>query len=597
MTSIEKLSLDLALIRSVYRTGDFTPAEVIREVYRRIRTHDKDSDSIWVWLRDEEDSINRAREIAERLDLPLAGVPFALSDNIDAAGIPTTAGCPQFAYVPEESATVVRLLEAAGAILIGKTCLDQFGVGLSGLHGGIDTRHSAYSKDCIPGGPASGAALAVADGMVSFALGTDMSGAGQVSAAYNHLVAIKPTHGIVSTKGFVPGCRSLDCASVFASCVSDAASVLDVLVVEDPGDPWSRVARSPVRFARPFRFGVPSAEYLDFNSDLDSEICFLRAIERLEGLGGVRIEIDFSPFQEASELADCGAWAAERFGEVGEFVETHRASIDPAVAQVILNGKSVNAVEVFRATYQQEALRKRTTEIWNGIDALVVPTTPTTFQPDYASQNSKEVHSILRKYTGFINLFDLASVTVPTGFRTDNIPFSISLIAPAFYDWELCRLAKMIAGETLSVRNQKNILHDEQSDILLVVTGTHMTGGTMNHELISRRATFHETVETAPDYALYALDTEPRKPGLISMGPMMGVSIEAEIWALAPEAFGNLVANIVPPMCVGNVRLKDGRHVKGFLCEEYATRKATPISAFGGWRGFLAASGQYNTAQ
>jgi allophanate hydrolase len=252
----------------------------------------------------------------------------------------------------------------------------------------------------------------------------------------------------------------------------------------------------------------------------------------------------------------------------------------------------VSAVQVFRATYQQEVLRKKTSEVWQRIDAMVVPTVPTIFTPAYACEHPNEVNAALGSNLAYVNLLDLSSVTVPVGFRTDGIPGSMTLVAPAFCDWELCRLAKMIAGEALSIKNQKLPQHAEQSDILLVVTGTHMGGGTMNHELVNRRATFRESVETAPDYALYALDTDPRKPGLINVGSMMGVAIEAEIWALAPEAFANLVANIVAPMCVGNVRLKDGRIVKGFLCEEYATRRATPISAFGGWRGFLTSLGQ-----
>lgn len=593
MTSIEKLSLDLALIRSVYRTGDFTPAEVIREIYRRIHAHT--GPSVWMWLRDEDSAIAEAEKFAERLDLPLAGVPFAVSDNIDAAGIPTTAGCPAYAYIPEASATVMRLIEAAGGILIGKTVMDQLGVGISG----VDTTHgplrSMYHQDCIAGGPSAGAALAVASGWVSFAIGTDSSGAGQAPAAYNHLVSINPTHGIVSTRGFVPGCRSLDCANIFANCVSDAAGVLDILVSEDPGDPWSRTSRCPARFARPFRFGIPRVDQRKFNADLETEVCYLRAIERLEGLGGIAVEIDFEPFSETCGLARCNAWAAERFGAVGEFVEANPDQVLPSVAKFILSGKSVNAVEVFRATYKQELLRKRTFDVWEKIDVLVVPTVPTIVSPSNAMTQPDVVREMLGSTSGFVNLLDLTSVAVPVGFRTDGIPFGLSLIAPAFCDWELCRLAKLVAGETLSIKSYKPSAHADQSDILLVVTGTHMAGGRLNHELISRRATFRESVETAPDYALYALDEEPPRPGLINVGSMMGVSIEAEIWALSPEAFASLVANISPPMCVGNVRIKDGRLIKGFLCEEYATRKASPISAFGGWRGFLAAASDTHT--
>jgi allophanate hydrolase len=379
MTSIEKLSLDLFLIRSVYRTGDFTPTEVIQEVYRRIRA--SSGPSIWLWLRDEATSLAEARKVAERLDLPLAGVPFAVTDNIDAVGIPTTAGCPAFANIPKDSATVVQLIEAAGGILIGKTVVDQFGTGLAGVNTPGGTYHSVYGDNCIAGGPGTGAALSVASGFVSFAIGTDTTGAGQSPAAYNHLASIKPTQGIVSTNGFVPGCRSLDCAGVFASCVSDAASVLDVIVAEDPGYPWSRAAKTSKRFACPFVFGVPKVEQRGFNADLESEGCYLRAIEHLEALGGRAVEIDFEPFRDASVLAESGAWVAERFGAVGGFVEAHADAVDPAVAHLILSGKSINAADVFQATYQREILKKMTAGVWEKIDLLVMPAAPAKFSP------------------------------------------------------------------------------------------------------------------------------------------------------------------------------------------------------------------------
>ncbi|MFY8215104.1 MAG: allophanate hydrolase [Chthoniobacterales bacterium] len=519
MTSIEKLSLDLLLIRSVYRTGDFTPTEVIQEVYRRIRA--SSGSSVWLWLREEADCLAYAEKVAERLDLPLAGVPFAVTDNIDAMGIPTTAGCQAFAYIPKESATVVRLIEAAGGILIGKTVVDQFAVGLAGVDTAGGHYHSVYGNNCIAGGPGTGAALAVASGFASFAIGTDTTGAGQSPAAYNHLVSIKPTQGIVSTKGFVPGCRSLDCASIFASCVSDAASVLDVIVAEDPEDPWSRAARAHTRFACPFVFGVPKVEQREFNADLESEICYLRAIEHLEALGGRAVEIDFAPFRESSVLAESGAWAAERFHAVGGFVEAHTDAVEPAVARSILSGKLINAADVFQATYQREILKKMTTGVWEKIDLLVMPTAPTKLSPADARQRPDAVRASLSSCSGFVNLLDLASISVPMGFRTDGIPFGLSLIAPAFSDWELCRIAKTVTGETLSIKTPKKPSHADASDILLVVTGTHMMGGSMNHELLSRRATFRESVETAPDYALYALEGEPPRPGLINVGSMI----------------------------------------------------------------------------
>ncbi len=585
MTSIEKLSLDLTLIRSIYRTGDFTPEEVIREIYRRIRANGEEE--IWLWLRPEEESAALARERGDRLDLPMAAIPFAVSDNIHAAGIPTTAGCAEYRHVPTESAKVVTLIEAAGGILIGKTVMEPFGVGLCGANAPGGPRRSVFHKPCVSGGPSSGAALAVAKSLVSFALGTDTTGAGQIVAAFNHLVAVKPTQGIVSLQGVIPGCQSLDAATIFTNCVSDAAAILDTIVAEDPGYAWSRPSQTPMRFARPIRYGVPRNGQLDFHGDRDSEIVYLRALERLEGLGCQRVEVDLTPFLEAAELADSDVWAAERFAAIGKFIESAPDAVAPAVSDKILKGRSISGVDVFEVNHRLEALRKASAESWTQMDLLVLPTAPTIATPKEALENPGQTQAKLGACTAFINVFDLAAVSIPVGYREDGISFGLSLIVPAFCDWELCRLAKLVSGEALSIKTQTPPQHAVQSDILFAVTGTHMSGGTMNQALTSRRATFREAVETAPDYALYVLDTTPPKPGLINVGPMMGVAIEAELWSLSPEAFASLVSETPPPICVGNVRLKDGRVVKGFLCEEHATRKAAPISAFGGWRGYL----------
>lgn len=585
MTSLEKLSLDLSLLRSVYRTGDFTPAEVVHEVYRRIEA--KSQNPVWLWLRPEAEAIKLAEAAAAHLDLPLAGVPFAIKDNLDAAGIPTTAGCPDFAYIPEDSAAVVTLLEAAGAILIGKTNMDQFATGLVGTRSPAGACFNAYHPNYISGGSSSGSAISVAYGFVSFSLGTDTAGSGRIPAGFNNLVGLKPTRGTVSTRGVVPACRSLDCVSIFANCVSDAACVLDVLVQEDPRDPWSRPVHAARRFAKPFRFGVPRQDQLEFFGDVESEIGFQLAVERMERLGGCRVELDFAPFQEAAKLLYDGAWVAERYAAVGSFIESHPKGVDPVVQSIILNGKNLTAVSAFEATYELQRLKKQCASVWQDIDTLVVPTAPTIYRLDEIAANPITLNSNLGIYTNFVNLLDLAAIAIPAGFRSDGIPFGITLIAEAFSDWELCRLAKGFVGEDLSVKIQKPSPHETESEITLAVVGAHMTGFPLNHQLTDRRAVFLESVETSPDYALYALDTKPPKPGLVNVGHMMGVSIEAEIWSLSQEAFGSFVAAVPSPMCIGTVQLKDGRAVKGFLCEEIATRKAMPISAYGGWRGYL----------
>lgn len=588
MIDLRKLTLETSLLRSGYRSGDFTPAEVIREIYRRIR--ECSHASVWIHLRPEEEAVALAKKAAERLDLPLAGIPCAIKDNIDVAGMPTTAACPAYARTPETSAAAIRLLEEAGTIIIGKTNMDQFATGLVGTRSPHGACSSVYHPEYISGGSSSGSAVAVAAGLVSFALGTDTAGSGRVPAAFNNLVGLKPTRGVISTAGVVPACRSLDCVSIFARDVDDAERILDLLAVPDDADPYSRAFADRPVFSRPFRFGVPQPGQLQFFGDAEAAALYDKSVARLVDLGGMPVAIDLDPFLQTAALLYGGPWVAERYAAVGSFIDSHRAECDPTVAAIISAGSNIPAAEAFAALYQLKSLQRRSMPTWSNIDFLLLPTTPTTYRIDDVQKEPVKLNSTLGLYTNFVNLLNLSALAVPAGFRADGLPLGVTLIAPAFADFELCVIARQFLGEAQSpaARRQRKALERAGGRIELAVVGAHLTGLPLNHQLLDRGAIFIETIETAPDYALFDLaGFNPPRPGLVCVGENRGMSIETEIWSLSERAFGSFVAAVPPPMAIGNVRLKDGRRVKGFLCEEFATRGAEPISAHGGWRNFL----------
>jgi allophanate hydrolase len=588
MIDLRKLTLEISLLRSGYRSGDFTPAEVIREIYRRIK--ERGDDHVWIHLRPEAEAIALAEAAAERLDLPLAGIPCAIKDNIDVAGLPTTAACPAYAYMPGKSAAAVAALEEAGAIVLGKTNMDQFATGLVGTRTPHGACASVYHPEFISGGSSSGSAVAVAAGLASFSLGTDTAGSGRVPAAFNNLVGLKPTRGVISTTGVVPACRSLDCVSIFTHNIEDAEKILDLAAREDATDPYSRPFADRPVFSRPFRFGIPQPGQLDFCGDAAAAELYDKAVDRLVNLGGLPTAIDLTPFRDAASLLYGGPWVAERYAAVGKFIEAHGQECDPTVAGIIRSGAGISAADAFAAIYKLETIRQQVAPLWKSIDLLLLPTTPTIYRIDEVLNDPVRLNSNLGLYTNFVNLLDLSALAVPAGFRPDGLPLGITFIAPAFADFELCLIARQFLGQlqSPSERRQRKALERAGGRIELAVVGAHLTGLPLNHQLIDRGAIYIETIETSSDYALFDLaGFHPPRPGLVCMGENRGVAIEAEIWSLSERAFGSFVAAVPPPMAIGNVRLKDGRRVKGFLCEEYATRGAEPISAHGGWRNYL----------
>jgi allophanate hydrolase len=595
--------MDITSLHKAYASGELTASAVIDDIYDRIA--DGGERPVWITLVPREAALSRAKalESLDRASLPLYGVPFAVKDNIDVAGIPTTAGCPEYDYTPAASATVVTKLEAAGAILIGKTNMDQFATGLVGTRSPYGICSSVFNERYISGGSSSGSAVAVASGLVSFALGTDTAGSGRVPAMFNNLVGLKPTRGVLSAHGVVPACRTLDCVSVFAGTALDASIVLSAARGADPLDAYSRVPAigaeaAPWVAASTFRFGVPKAGTLEFFGDTFNERLYQNAVRELTALGGEPVEFDLAPFLAVAQLLYKGPWVAERYAAIAEFIEKHAASMDPTVEKIISGAKSYSAVDAFNAGYKLEELRSQTTSVWDKIDVMVLPTAPRTYTIEEIAEAPIERNSHLGHYTNFVNLLDLSAVAVPAGFRADGLPFGVSLIGEAFKDASLLVLGDRLhrgLGTTLGGSDRKLGETPKLSGavpppgcLLMAVVGAHLAGQPLNWQLTQRKGRLVRTCRTHPDYKFYALKgTVPAKPGLVRVPGYDGPGIEVEVWALPAETVGSFVEGVPPPLAIGTLRLEDGSQVKGFLVEPAAVEDATEITHFGGWRKYL----------
>jgi allophanate hydrolase len=594
----------LTPLATAYADGSLTVSALVDAVVAGIAAAGEDH----VWIHRVPDAALRARaaelDAKRRADvgitdqLPLFGIPFAVKDNIDVAGLPTTAACPAFAYTPARSASAVDRLLAAGAVLIGKTNLDQFATGLVGTRSPYGAVRNPFDARYISGGSSSGSAVAVAAGLVSFALGTDTAGSGRVPAAFNNIAGLKPTRGLISAAGVVPACRSLDCVSIFAFSAADAARVLEVAAGYDPRDPFSRPAAAmTTAFPPRFRFGVPAARDLVFFGNAEVEALYHRALDSLEALGGTRVEIDFSPFREAAALLYSGPWVAERFAAVEELFTRAPEALLPVTRDIIGAGARPSAVEAFRGLYRLAELRQRTQPMWREMDVMVLPTAGTIYTLAEIAAEPVRLNSNLGAYTNFVNLLDLAAHAIPCGFQPDGLPAGITLIAPAFTDWALARLAQNFqrrldlplgaVGERLAPGDVQALVVATDGLIPLAVVGAHMRGLPLNRELTDLGASFVETVRTGTGYRLFTLGGSPERPGMVRVGASEGAAIEAEIWSLTPASLGAFVARIAPPLCIGTIELDDGRTVKGFLCESVATAGKRDITGFGGWRSYL----------
>ena len=590
MTGID---LDIARLHTSYAAG-LAPVEVIAEVYARIAA--ANDPGIFIALVDEAKATAAAAALPpfDPGAMPLWGVPFAVKDNIDVFAMATTAACPDYAYVAKESATVVERLLAAGALLIGKTNLDQFATGLVGVRTPYPVPRNACDPELVPGGSSTGSAVAVALGIVSFALGTDTAGSGRVPAALNNIVGLKPSRGALSVSGVVPACKTLDCVSIFALTADNSWRVMAVAAAPDPADPWSRSFAFGAPAVPPaVRFAVPDQASLILGSP-EAESAYEAALALLPGRPA---EIDLGPFFAAAALLYDGAWVAERYAAIRDFIEAKPEALHRVTRMIIEGATRFSAADAFDGIYRLAELAAATRDVWKEIDVLVVPSIPDVCTLDDVAHDPIGANSRLGTYTNFVNLLDLAAIAVPGPFRLDGRPAGITLIAPAGRDALLTAVAAELharAGVSLGATGRplpsppSRSAEPPPGTVALAVLGAHLSGMPLNHELTERGATFVRTAVTEPTYRLYALpDGPPPRPGMVRVASG-GAAIALEVWAMTPAAFGDFIAGVPAPLGIGTVRLADGTSVKCFLCEAAGTEGAEDITRLGGWRDYIA---------
>ncbi|HEJ6926569.1 TPA: allophanate hydrolase [Serratia marcescens] len=560
------------------------------------------NDNAWLYLATPAQREQQYRQLAQLLAavdgdlsrLPLFGVPFAIKDNIDVDGWPTSAACPAFTYQAAADATVVAHLRAAGAIALGKTNLDQFATGLVGTRSPYGAVVNSFDSRYVSGGSSSGSASVVARGLVPFALGTDTAGSGRVPAGFNNIVGLKPTKGRLSNHGVVPACRLNDTVSVFALTVADAAQVAELASGFDEADPYSRPDphTAPADIPAAPRFAVPAQ--LEFFGDVQAERAFHRALAQLQAGGATLEPLDFAPFRTLAEQLYYGPWVAERTVAIEQVLEASPQAIDPVVRGIVGNGLGYSACDAYKAEYLRAELARQIAQRLAPFDALVVPTAPTIRTLAEMAQEPVLFNSQFGTYTNFTNLADLSALALPGPLRGDGLPAGITLIAPAWHDRALAafglrwqRQSALPLGATGRALPPQPAPAPSSGHVRLAVVGAHLSGMPLNVQLTQRDAVRVEQTVTAPCYRLYALaDTEPPKPGLARVA--QGAAIRLELWDIPLARFGEFVAEIPAPLGIGTLLLADGRRVKGFICEAWALEGATDITEFGGWRDYLA---------
>ena len=593
MTNHDRLSA--TVIAADVNAGRVSAVSVARESLARATAYERIQPAVWIERLSDEAVLAYAKAVDGRVaageTLPLAGVPFAVKDNIDLAGAPTTAACPAYLYRPEASATVVDRLIAAGAVPVGKTNLDQFATGLVGARSPYGACSAVYNRDYISGGSSAGSAVAVAAGLVAFALGTDTAGSGRVPAAFNHLVGLKPTKGRWSTTGLVPACRTLDCVTVLTSTTGDAARVDAVVAGFDPADAYSRHEPAPESggtTASAFRFAIPQPGQLEWFGDTAAECLFLAAIARLSAMGGVAVEADISPLRAAADLLYQGAWVAERTAAVEPLLRARPTTIHPVVRGILQGGFALSAVDAFNAEYQLRACQRQAEAIWAAADLLLLPTTPTTYRLREVMAEPLGLNANLGLYTNFVNLLDMAAIALPAGFRDNATGFGVTLIGPAWSDRRLLDYARRYEEIAPMPAPPPVDLDGVPQRVKLAVVGAHLAAMPLHWQLTSRDAVLARRCKTAPAYKLFAMaNTTPPKPALVHVGEG-GAAIEVEVYDLAVDAFGSFVVDVPPPLAIGTVSLDDGSEVKGFVAEPRALDGAEDITHLGGWRAYIA---------
>jgi allophanate hydrolase len=591
---------DLQSLRAFYAAGGW-PSAIVREVYRRIA--ELGDDGIFITLIDEITVTASAGSlvIQDRERLPLFGVPFAVKDNIDVAGIATTAACPGFAYQPAMTATCVQRLLDAGAILIGKTNLDQFATGLVGVRSPYPIPRNAIDPQLAPGGSSSGSAVAVAQGLVTFALGTDTAGSGRVPAGLNNIVGLKPTLGAVSTSGVVPACRTLDCVSVFALTVDDASVAYAAMAACDPADPYSKTVSVSAPGPAPSHgvIGVPRAEDLRFFGDELQAAAWHKALGVLESRGARLVSVDMTPFFETAALLYEGPWIAERHAAIADVLARQPDIVHPVTRKIVESANGFSASALFKAQYRLADLKRETAAIWRSISLLAVPTTPVAPTLEALAADPITPNSRCGTYTNFVNLLDQAALAVPGPFRADGRAAGVTFIGPAGSDGMLASVGRAFhrasavtlgaTGQPLPAADMEHSAVSPSGFIEIVVVGAHLSGMPLNHELTGHGGIYRRAVATTADYRFHALaGGPPKRPGLLRVADGTGAPVLTEVWALPPDGFGRFVQGIPSPLGIGTLRLADGTTPKGFLVEPEGLAGAQDISRFGGWRAYIA---------
>lgn len=599
------MDLRIPRLKQAYINGEITPRQVVQHLIRRAGANNSNPGWTYLLSDSELESYLHRLEKSEMQSLPLYGVPFAIKDNIDLAGVPTTAACPAFSYVPEKSATVVQRLIDAGAVPLGKTNMDQFATGLVGVRSPEPWGpcHNVFDEAIISGGSSSGSAVVLAQGQVSFSLGTDTAGSGRVPAALNNLVGLKPSRGLLSCNGVVPACKSLDCVSIFAFDTDDANTVFDIAVTFDKDDAFSRenpYANSSryYKSKKHFTFAVPKSEQLAWFGSEESVALFTSAVANLQAAGGEKQEFDFEPFVEAAKLLYEGPWVAERFLATKGIIEKQPEAMLPVIRDIIGAGNTARATDAFSAQYKLASLRQRAEFELAKVDVLVTPTIPRYYSIEEVQNNPLQLNSNLGYYTNYMNLLDCCAVAVPTGFYKNGVGFGITLVQRAFADKQLLSIAATLQNQLkLSPGNCQlefkpvgaSTVGEANNTVDVLVCGAHLDGLPLNWQLRERGATLLALTQTSAQYRFFALPGgPPLRPALVRVNAG-GVAIEVEVWRMPSENFGSFVAEIPAPLGVGKVELENGEWVTGFICDHWGLTGAEDISHHRAWRRYLEA--------
>ncbi|MDF7826389.1 allophanate hydrolase [Pontiellaceae bacterium B12227] len=583
-------SLQISALHKAYTRGDATVESVIDFCLKRA-----DEIAPEAWIRkltaDEVSTYIQALEGESPESKPLYGIPFVIKDNIDLAGIPTTAACPDYEFVPEQSAYVVEQLINAGAIPLGKTNMDQFATGLVGTRSPYGACPNSFDPAYVSGGSSSGSAVAVADGCASFSLGTDTAGSGRVPAAFNNLIGLKPSKGALSCSGVVPACKSLDCVSIFALDAADAQTVFKVAAHFDPSDGYARKLDQAPLISSGWKFGVPKKEQLKFFGNEAYRTAFYQSVDMLEEAGGIKVEVDFQPFLDAANLLYSGPWVNERYAAVGAFIESNPEAVLEITRKIILSGLEIPAPKVFEAMYQLQAYKRIADDVMRSVDMIVTPTAGTCYTRDAVNADPVQLNTNLGYYTNYMNLLDYAAIAVPTAM-TSTVPFGITLVSFAGHDLKLLQLAdrlQQVSGLNVGKTEKGPMPYQPvpaRGTVDLAVCGAHLNGYPLHHQLEELGAAFVESTETANAYRMYAFETGGvAKPGLIH-DPENGGRIYVEIYRLTFKNFGKFVSAIPAPLGIGKVKLRGGTEVCGFIAEPEVSTLGKEITDLGDWRKF-----------